>query len=383
MESKITRHAQGIVPKNTFIPFKIMKDQPWAYQAHLERIADFLLKDGVWQETASGVEFLDVTGDERNFPKMHHFRSTTLANDLKYVGHCWLKCEEHPTKIPAFIIKNTEGKKQRLNTIKKSARPTPLPLTDTNTELPSTSSSFLNSTPTPHPLPVINELPSTASSFLNSTSIPLPVINELPSTSLSFLNSTPNPLPLPVINELPSTSSSFFNSTPTPLPFPDINNLPSTSHSTPIAVKPTKRQKEVPYQTFTLEREEINKKKTVSVQYSEVKSKTLEVLEKLLPEFPQLTTQYITMKKKCEQHPEYYKAEFMEISTQIGVKLQLLYHSVWEDIQKTEKENVIQSNDINVIGSNTENVNTYKELKHKLTLLQKLKKHFSLVQPKM
>ena len=59
-ESEISKYA-GILPltKNTQIPFEWLEQFPVHYQAHLERIGDYLSQGiGVWwQYTSSGIEF--------------------------------------------------------------------------------------------------------------------------------------------------------------------------------------------------------------------------------------------------------------------------------------------------------------------------------------
>ena len=53
--------------ENSIIPHRVLLKYPYAYQAHLERISDFLLSgEGAWwRNTVSGIEFIDVnTPDE-------------------------------------------------------------------------------------------------------------------------------------------------------------------------------------------------------------------------------------------------------------------------------------------------------------------------------
>lgn len=87
-------------PENSIIPHRIILKYQSAYQAHLERISDFLLcGEGVWwRHVAKGVEFFDVTSpcetrrEVHTLPPLHHFRSHTLKSESKYLQENWKKC---------------------------------------------------------------------------------------------------------------------------------------------------------------------------------------------------------------------------------------------------------------------------------------------------
>ena len=73
IESKISQHYQHLQTKfNTVIPFAIIRKYPWPYQAHLERIADYLAIPGFWKEVVNGIKFSDVDGIDATVKQKHH-----------------------------------------------------------------------------------------------------------------------------------------------------------------------------------------------------------------------------------------------------------------------------------------------------------------------
>ena len=73
-KSIVSKNANQIVNAGkTTIALKWIISNPFLYQMHLERIADFLLIEGVWKETANGIEFNDYNEDCLESLK-HHFR---------------------------------------------------------------------------------------------------------------------------------------------------------------------------------------------------------------------------------------------------------------------------------------------------------------------
>ena len=101
--------------KNSIIPHRIVVKYPFAYQAHLERISDFLLcgEGAWWRHTVSGIEFFDInTPDEdprgaETLPPLHHFRSHTLKSESTYLQDEWKKCLSSAAgvKIPHQAIR--------------------------------------------------------------------------------------------------------------------------------------------------------------------------------------------------------------------------------------------------------------------------------------
>ena len=97
-ESRVGKLA-CCLPKaqNTIIPHGIILKYLHAFQAHLEKIADFLhCGEGIWWwYIMSGVEFLDGPGEKEsqdNGPPLHHFCIHTLKSEEKYLKDCWKEC---------------------------------------------------------------------------------------------------------------------------------------------------------------------------------------------------------------------------------------------------------------------------------------------------
>ena len=105
--------------QNTIIPHRIILKYPHAFQAHLEKIADFLhCGEGIWwQHIMAGVEFLDGPDEKESQddgPPLHHFRTHTLKSEEKYLKDCWKECitNEIPIPHPAVRIYDNEGNLQ-------------------------------------------------------------------------------------------------------------------------------------------------------------------------------------------------------------------------------------------------------------------------------
>ena len=88
--------------RKRIIPHRIILKYQSDYQAHLERISDFLLcSKGAWH-VAKGVELFDVTSPSvaitevdhagTILPPVHHFRSHTLHSESKYLHNHWKRC---------------------------------------------------------------------------------------------------------------------------------------------------------------------------------------------------------------------------------------------------------------------------------------------------
>ena len=87
-ESEVHKLALVLGPKkNTIIPEAWLTHSAVPYQAHLERISDFLTAGpGKWWKcTEEGIEFLDSPSCASIEHKMHHYRSSTLADIELYL----------------------------------------------------------------------------------------------------------------------------------------------------------------------------------------------------------------------------------------------------------------------------------------------------------
>ena len=123
-QSHVSRLAHSLPPqKNTKIPKTLIKKYSSSWQAHLERISDFLLPgEGVWwSQDDDFVEFFDACGEAEfrdEGPPLHHFRSSTLKNEDQYLKRCWQQCLEREVIIPTHIIRDEsqDGKVMRIYT---------------------------------------------------------------------------------------------------------------------------------------------------------------------------------------------------------------------------------------------------------------------------
>ena len=76
----------------------------------LKRIADYLLNEKIWwEENTNGVVFHDIDNNDQK-KAIHHFRSSTLKGECKYLDKSWEHClQDMRNKIPAFKIKVHNG----------------------------------------------------------------------------------------------------------------------------------------------------------------------------------------------------------------------------------------------------------------------------------
>ena len=109
-ESEIGKLAQALPSKtNTIIPHSWARATPTQYQAHLERISDYL-KPGPsvwWKATTDGIEFFDSGTDPSHMPpspQMMHYRSTTLLDVDLHLQQVWEECTTANVTLPASII---------------------------------------------------------------------------------------------------------------------------------------------------------------------------------------------------------------------------------------------------------------------------------------
>ena len=96
--------------QNTIISHGIILKYLHAFQAHLEKIADFLhCGEGIWWwYIMAGVEFLDGPGEKESQddgPPLHHFRTHTLKSEEKYLKDCWKECITNEIPIPHPLVR--------------------------------------------------------------------------------------------------------------------------------------------------------------------------------------------------------------------------------------------------------------------------------------
>ena len=109
-ESEVQKLAKALgKQQNSIIPFSWIEKTPTHYQAHLERISDFLLlgKGAWWIQTSNGIEFLDgatsPTSNE-NGPYLHHYRTSSLSDVDCHLQEGWEQCIEEGKLLPAATI---------------------------------------------------------------------------------------------------------------------------------------------------------------------------------------------------------------------------------------------------------------------------------------
>ena len=109
-ESNVKRLAKSLpdFPDTLFQPFVLQKyKRQW--QAHLERISDFLLPGHrLWWEFDGenvifhdSAEHIDACPPD---PTLHHFRSSSLKEEESYLKECWQECLDKWICIPAHCL---------------------------------------------------------------------------------------------------------------------------------------------------------------------------------------------------------------------------------------------------------------------------------------
>lgn len=124
-DSSIKTLGNSIVPMpNTVIPTQLMASIPNHYQAHLERISDFLSKgEGIWwKKHPLGIEFLDSSNQNDYHslgPNLMHFRSCSLEDIDSYLHENWEMCISKKIPLPALHIRTygTDGEFEDVVTI--------------------------------------------------------------------------------------------------------------------------------------------------------------------------------------------------------------------------------------------------------------------------
>lgn len=118
-EREISKMAKSL-PKldNTTLLKSELEKYAGDWVAHLQLISDFLKPgEGVWwKEVDDSIEFFDGP-DEPSFreegPKLHHFRSTSIAKEQELLDACWNECLVGKVKLPATKLRDDSGKWQR------------------------------------------------------------------------------------------------------------------------------------------------------------------------------------------------------------------------------------------------------------------------------
>ena len=95
---------------DTLIPAYILEKYPHEWQAHVERISDFLYPESEgpwWQYGGENVLFHD-SGIHPNTrpdgPLLHHFRSSSVRKEEVYLEGCWSKCLDEGIRLPCHYL---------------------------------------------------------------------------------------------------------------------------------------------------------------------------------------------------------------------------------------------------------------------------------------
>ena len=117
-EAQVSKLASSLPDfGNTVIPKQMLVRNARPWQAHLERICDFLLVgEGIWWRRCQNgdIEFLDAKGNPETSPHgptVHHFRSSNFKKEEAYLKHCWESCLKKKIKLPIEVLQaeNAEG----------------------------------------------------------------------------------------------------------------------------------------------------------------------------------------------------------------------------------------------------------------------------------
>ena len=114
-QSKISKFAQHLpdMPNTTLGPDVLATEK---YQAHLERIADYLvLGEGVWwhvDKETNCIEFHDSCNEPEYRdagPPLYHFRSSTLKSVQSLIQEKWKECLDTGVQLPLTRLKKYDA----------------------------------------------------------------------------------------------------------------------------------------------------------------------------------------------------------------------------------------------------------------------------------
>lgn len=106
-ESEVTKLASTLAPKsNTTLSKKWTEQHSSHFQAHLERISDYLiLGKGVWwKENKSSITFYDVDQSQKPGPQVQHFRNTDMLQVRESLLTLWQECCDQQVELPSRRI---------------------------------------------------------------------------------------------------------------------------------------------------------------------------------------------------------------------------------------------------------------------------------------
>ncbi len=124
-EGEVASLASALPPfPNTIISKEWVTKQPYVWQAHLERIADFLVQgEGIWwRQHPTGMEFLDgpqEASSKVEGPSLHSFRSSSLQEEQAHLSKCWKSCLDKQVPLPLLTprVYHEDGELARTTSI--------------------------------------------------------------------------------------------------------------------------------------------------------------------------------------------------------------------------------------------------------------------------
>ena len=131
VDSRVSKLSKQICPnyKGTSIPQSFIESRPSSsWQAHLERIAPFLMMGPGywWEEIGESVNFHDGDDDENyDKPQLLHFRSSQISAAADRSKEAWDNILQQKVCIPTTLIKMYDSKGDVISTWNPSGGRTP------------------------------------------------------------------------------------------------------------------------------------------------------------------------------------------------------------------------------------------------------------------
>ncbi|KAK3737282.1 hypothetical protein QZH41_019809 [Actinostola sp. cb2023] len=114
-ERELTKLANHLPQtKNTVFSQRFLTKSSRIWQAHLQKISDYLEVGEVWWHwnDDGSVEFLDSPSEDecrRCGPHLYPFRSHTIKRVQQHLDNIWLQCCDNPEALPLYKFRNESG----------------------------------------------------------------------------------------------------------------------------------------------------------------------------------------------------------------------------------------------------------------------------------
>jgi len=114
-ERELSKLAKGLPqPKNTVIGQRFLMKHSRIWQAHLQKISDYLIVGEVWWKwnEDGSIEFFDSETEPTSRhcgPHLYPFRSHSIKKVQQHLDNIWLKCCENPKDLPVHKLRNEHG----------------------------------------------------------------------------------------------------------------------------------------------------------------------------------------------------------------------------------------------------------------------------------